>query len=70
MFNSCWMAFQASTLRQKLNQGEYSNAADALLRWIKAKGGMKLQGLVRRRTLERSLFLSEIATAAVIISSA
>ncbi|HJD65408.1 MAG TPA: glycoside hydrolase family protein [Rickettsia endosymbiont of Diachasma alloeum] len=49
MFNCCCGAFEASTLRQKLNRGEYMNAADELLRWVKAKGGMTLQGLVRRR---------------------
>ncbi|HJD62000.1 MAG TPA: glycoside hydrolase family protein [Rickettsia endosymbiont of Degeeriella rufa] len=67
MFNCCYGAFQASTLRQKLNRGEYSNAADELLRWVKAKGGVKLQGLLRCRAIERSLFLSEAAPAAIII---
>ncbi|WP_410526057.1 glycoside hydrolase family protein [Rickettsia endosymbiont of Rhinocyllus conicus] len=52
------------------NRGEYSNAADELLRWVKAKGGVKLQGLVKRRQMERSLFLSEATTETVIISSA
>ncbi|HJD61020.1 MAG TPA: hypothetical protein LFV90_02485 [Rickettsia endosymbiont of Columbicola hoogstraali] len=52
------------------NRGEYSNAADVLLRWVKAKGGVKLQGLVKRRAIGRSLFLSDATTEAVIISSA
>ncbi|WP_410526112.1 glycoside hydrolase family protein [Rickettsia endosymbiont of Gonocerus acuteangulatus] len=39
------------------NRGEYSNAADELLRWVKAKGGVTLQGSVKRRATERSLFL-------------
>ena len=69
IFNCGSGAFQASTLRQKLNRGEYSNAADELLRWVKAKGGVTLQGLVKRRAIERSLFLSETDTAAVISSA-
>ncbi|WP_410525916.1 lysozyme [Rickettsia endosymbiont of Lasioglossum villosulum] len=69
IFNCCYGAFQASTLRQKLNRSEYDNAADELLRWVKAKGGVKLQGLVKRREIERSLFLSEAATAAVVSSA-
>ncbi|HJD67475.1 MAG TPA: glycoside hydrolase family protein [Rickettsia endosymbiont of Bembidion lapponicum] len=69
MFNCCYGTFQASTLRQKLNRSEYDNAADELLRWVKAKGGVKLQGLVKRREIERSLFLSEAATAAVVSSA-
>lgn len=46
---------RSSTLRL-LNQGKYQGAADALLAWNKA-GGKVLQGLVRRRKAERSLFL-------------
>ncbi|WP_231289984.1 glycoside hydrolase family protein [Rickettsia australis] len=57
--------FQASTLQQKLNRGEYLNAANELPRWVHAKGGVKLQGLVKRRNLERSLFLSEACTASI-----
>nr|WP_253310126.1 hypothetical protein [Rickettsia endosymbiont of Ceutorhynchus assimilis] len=37
MFNCGSGAFQASTLRQKLNRGEYVNAADELLRWVHSK---------------------------------
>ncbi|MDE8612071.1 lysozyme [Rickettsia felis] len=65
MFNCGSGAFQASTLRQKLNRGEYLNAAGEMLRWVKAKGGVKLQGLVKRRAIERSLFLSEAGTASI-----
>ncbi|MCZ6883772.1 glycoside hydrolase family protein [Rickettsia helvetica] len=52
-------------MRQKLNRGEYANAANALLRWVHVKGGIKLQGLVKRRQLERSLFLNEAGTASI-----
>ncbi|AFB32095.1 putative lysozyme [Rickettsia rhipicephali str. Ect] len=40
-------------MRQKLNRGEYANAANELLRWMRAKGGLKLQGLVKRRQYYR-----------------
>lgn len=48
---------QSSTLLKKLNAGDYSGAADELLRWNKA-GGKEVAGLTRRRTAERKLFLS------------
>ena len=56
IFNCGGGAFQASTLWPKLNRGEYLNTANELLRWIHANGSVKLQGLVRRREKERSLF--------------
>lgn len=56
VFNLGCGAFQASTLRQKLNRGEYIWAADEFLRWIYA-GGIRLRGLVRRRAAEREVFL-------------
>jgi len=58
-FNLGAGAFQASTLRQKLNRGEYILAADEFTKWVHA-GGVKLRGLVRRRALERKLFLADI----------
>jgi len=63
IFNCGVGAFQSSTLRQRLNRGEYLNAANELLRWIHAKG-VKLPGLVERREIEQSLFLSRINIAA------
>ena len=48
---------QASTLRHKLNRGDYEMAADEFPKWRKA-GGRVLTGLVRRRAEERALFLS------------
>ncbi len=57
IFNCGSGAFQASTLRQKLNRGEYSLAAAELLRWTYA-GGVRLAGLARRRYTEQALFLS------------
>jgi len=47
-----------STLRKKLNAGDYTGAADEFLRWNKA-GGKVLKGLTRRRESERNLFLGK-----------
>lgn len=46
-----------SSLLRKLNDGSYTKAADEFLKWNKA-GGKVMPGLVKRRTTERSLFLS------------
>ena len=52
--------FESSTLLRVLNMGNYSGAADELLRWNK-QGGVVLQGLVNRREKERELFLTQTA---------
>lgn len=48
-------ALQRSTIRAKLNRGEYEDIPDELMRWIWA-GGRRLKGLVRRRMMEGLLF--------------
>ena len=55
-FNVGCGALQRSTLRMKLNRGEYLGAADEFPKWRRA-GGRILAGLVRRRAAERALFL-------------
>lgn len=45
-----------STLLKKLNRGDYKGAANEFLKWNRA-GGKVLNGLVRRRSRERELFL-------------
>lgn len=45
-----------STLLKRLNAGDYNGAADEFLKWVK-QGNNTLPGLVRRRKLERALFL-------------
>jgi lysozyme len=53
-------ALQRSTLRMKLNRGDYDGAADEFLKWDKARvGGVMraLAGLTRRRVAERNMFL-------------
>ncbi len=48
---------QASTLRMKYNRDDFVGAADEFPKWRKANGQV-LQGLVRRREAEKSLFES------------
>lgn len=50
-------AFQRSTLRMKLNRGDFEGAANQFIHWNKAKG-IPLAGLTKRRILERELFMS------------
>lgn len=45
-----------STLLKKLNLRDYKGAADEFLKWNRA-GGKVVNGLVRRRSRERDLFL-------------
>ncbi|ECF7068455.1 lysozyme [Salmonella enterica subsp. enterica] len=56
VFNIGSGRFRSSTLLRKLNGGDFTGAADELLRWDHA-GGQRLPGLERRRTAERALFL-------------
>lgn len=56
-YNLGLRSLSTSTLLRKLNAGDYLGAADEFLRWDHA-GGKALAGLTRRRTAERSLFLS------------
>ena len=48
-------ALQRSTMRQKLNRGEYDAVPGEMMRWVHA-GGRRLAGLVRRRRAEAAFF--------------
>lgn len=48
--------YRASTLRRRVNEERWEEAADELMKWVWG-GGRKLPGLVRRREAERALFL-------------
>jgi lysozyme len=52
---------QHSTLLRKLNAGDYVGCANEFPKWVHAGAGA-LSGLVERRTEERALFLTGIAT--------
>jgi lysozyme len=56
-FNIGISAFKGSTLVKILNKTDITPVADQLLVWNKQSGKV-LNGLVRRREMERSLFLS------------
>ncbi|ENW97322.1 lysozyme [Acinetobacter dispersus] len=57
-YNIGEQAFKDSTLLAKLNKGDYIGAAEQFPRWNKG-GGKVLKGLVRRRAVERELFLKK-----------
>lgn len=56
-FNCGEEALRTSTLRRRLNSGEYGAVPSELARWV-FSGGKKLPGLVRRRAAEGALFSS------------
>jgi len=64
IFNLGAGRFQASTLRQKINRGEFGDAAQEFGRWIYArdplKGLLRLKGLAARRRREAMLFSGQI----------
>jgi lysozyme len=49
--------YQRSTIRMKVNRGDWDGAAEAFMSWTKA-GGKEVSGLVKRRKAEVALFLS------------
>ena len=54
-FNCGEGSLQASTLRRRLNAGEYDAVSEELRKWVFSQG-RKLPGLVRRREAEGALF--------------
>ena len=59
VYNLGESALAESTLRRKLNAGDYRGAAAEFDRWVIA-GGIRMSGLVTRRAAERALFESGI----------
>ncbi len=55
VFNLGGGALKKSTLRRKLNVGDYDSVPSQMNRWVQA-GGKVLRGLVRRRAAEAELF--------------
>lgn len=49
---------KASTLRKRVNTGDWDAAGIEIMKWTKA-GGKVLKGLVRRREAEKALLLKE-----------
>lgn len=59
-FNVGLGAFEKSTLFARLKAGDKTGAAGEFGRWVHG-GGRVLPGLVKRRAMERALFLGEVA---------
>jgi len=57
VFNLGAGRYQSSTLRMKINRGDYSEAAEEFPKWVYG-GGRKLPGLVARRDAEARVFSS------------
>ena len=55
-------ALKNSTLRKKLNTGDYKSVPEQMIKWTKG-GGKILPGLVQRRNLEIELFRKETSEA-------
>ncbi len=60
---------KSSTLLRELNEGDRAAAADQFSRWVMA-GGVKMQGLVKRRRAERDPTSAEVLAAPSSFSSA
>lgn len=56
-YNLGLRSLSTSTLLRKLNAGDKQGAADEFGKWVNA-GGVRLNGLVKRREAERKMFLS------------
>ena len=59
-------AFRASTLRRRINSGNWWDVPHQFSRWNKA-GGRVLRGLVRRRRAEAELFMRGVLQAGYIV---
>lgn len=55
-YNLGLRSLSTSTLLRKLNSGDKQGAVDEFGKWVNA-GGVRLNGLVKRRAAERELFL-------------
>ena len=56
VFNLGGGRLQASTLRRKINQRDWTGAQKEIVRWVYA-GGRKLKGLILRREVEAMLLI-------------
>ena len=56
-YNAGLSNYQRSTIRMKVNRGDWEGASEAFMSWTKA-GGKEVAGLVKRRKAEIALFLS------------
>lgn len=59
-FNCGGGNLQASTLRRVINRGRYDEAPKQFMRWVYARG-VRLNGLVRRRSAEVAMWKSAVS---------
>ena len=60
MFNIGINAFKNSTLLSLLNKNEFIKASEQFKRWNKDNTGKEVEGLSRRREIERKLFIKKV----------
>ena len=58
VFNLGASRYAASTLRKRINEGDWDDAVHEIQRWVYG-GGRKLPGLIRRRAAEAELLMVE-----------
>lgn len=59
VFNLGPTNFRSSTLRKRINDGDFDDVPNQLLRWVYG-GGRKLAGLERRRIAEAYLWVADL----------
>jgi len=59
MFNIGINAFKNSTLLKLLNNNDFIKASEQFHRWNKDNSGKEVDGLTRRREIERKLFIKK-----------
>jgi len=57
-FNLGTTRYKASTLRKRVEAEDWDGAADEMMKWVWG-GGRKLPGLVKRRTVDANLLLTD-----------
>jgi lysozyme len=57
-FNAGTGAYQRSIIRQRVNRGEFEDAAEMFPKSFITSNGIKSKGLIRRRVAEQRMFLS------------
>lgn len=57
-FNLGTTRYKASTLRKRVEAEDWEGAADEMMKWVWG-GGRKLPGLVKRRTVDANLLLTD-----------
>lgn len=59
VFNVGYGNFRISTMLKRINENNFSSAAEQFDKWV-LSNGKRQKGLVRRRQLEKELFLKEM----------